>query len=136
MNKEFLKMQKIAGLITESQFEQLVESLEQDIINFWGTLQDDAAQSEGEYKAEWDTQFFIEQYPEYSGRKKEITQIVKSQISKNSINEEKYAEPIVMIQNIIDNWSDGGIDAEAAMTRIDKILIGNYEDESSEGFDN
>ena len=129
-------MQKLAGLITESQFKQLVESLEQDIINFWGTLQDDAAQSEGEYEAEWDTQFFIEQYPEYSGRKKEITQIVKSQIYENSVNEEKYAEPIVMIQNIVDNWSDGGIDAEAAMTRIDKILISNYEDESGEGFDN
>ena len=57
-------------------------------------------------------------------------------ISENSVNEEKYAEPIVMIQNIVDNWSDGGIDAEAAMTRIDKILIGNYEDESGEGFDN
>ena len=41
-----------------------------------------------------------------------------------------------MIQNIVDNWSDGGIDAEAAMTRIDKILISNYEDESGEGFDN
>ena len=49
---------------------------------------------------------------------------------------EKYAEPIVMIQNIVDNWSDGGIDAEAAMIRIDKILISNYEDESGEGFDN
>ena len=34
MKKEFLKMQKLAGLITESQFKQLVESLEQDIINF------------------------------------------------------------------------------------------------------
>ena len=34
MNKEFLKMQKIAGLITENQSKQLVESLEQDIINF------------------------------------------------------------------------------------------------------
>lgn len=58
------------------------------------------------------------------------------EISGRSVNEEKYAEPIVMIQNIVDNWSDGGIDAEAAMVRIDKILIGNYEDESGEGFDN
>ena len=58
------------------------------------------------------------------------------EISGRSVNEEKYAEPIVMIQNIVDNWSDGGIDAEAAMIRIDKILISNYEDESGEGFDN
>ena len=85
-------MQKLAGLITESQFKQLVESLEQDIINFWGTLQDDAAQSEGEYEAEWDTQFFIEQYPEYSERKKEITQIVKKLISENSVNEALIAD--------------------------------------------
>lgn len=69
MNKEFLKMQKIAGLITESQ-----------------------------------------------------------------INEEQYAEPMVMIQNIVDNWSDGGIDAEPAMIRIDKILQDNFEDEDGEGF--
>jgi hypothetical protein len=34
-----------------------------------------------------------------------------------------------LIQNIVDNWSDGGIDAEPAMTRIDKILQGNLEDE-------
>jgi hypothetical protein len=70
----------------------------------------------------------------------ELKQLIKEEIfkalSENSVNEEKYAEPIVMIQNIVDNWSDGGIDAEAAMTRIDKILIGNYEDESGEGFDN
>ena len=58
------------------------------------------------------------------------------EISGRSVNEEKYAEPIVMIQNIVDNWSDGGIDAEPAMTRINKILMGNYEDESGEGFDN
>jgi hypothetical protein len=56
-------------------------------------------------------------------------------ITENQVNEEKYAEPIVMIQNIVDNWSDGGIDAEPAMMRIDKILMGNYEDESGEGFD-
>jgi hypothetical protein len=56
-------------------------------------------------------------------------------ITENQINEDQYAEPIVMIQNIVDNWADGGIDAEPAMIRIDKILQGNYEDESGEGFD-
>ncbi len=56
-------------------------------------------------------------------------------ITENQINEEQYAEPIDMIQNIVNNWSDGGIDAEPAMTRINKILMGNYEDESGEGFD-
>ncbi len=69
MNKEFLKMQKLAGLITESQ-----------------------------------------------------------------MNEKQYAEPMIMIQNIVDNWADGGIDAEPAMIRIDKILQGNFEDEDGEGF--
>jgi hypothetical protein len=56
-------------------------------------------------------------------------------ITENQVNEDQYAEPIVMIQNIVDNWADGGIDAEPAMIRIDKILQGNYEDESGEGFD-
>jgi hypothetical protein len=56
-------------------------------------------------------------------------------MKKSQVNEEQYAEPIVMIQNIVDNWADGGIDAEPAMTRIDKILQGNYEDESGEGYE-
>ena len=46
----------------------LRENIEQDILDFWGTQQDDAAQSDGEYEAEWDTQFFIEEYPEYKGK--------------------------------------------------------------------
>lgn len=49
-----------------------------------------------------------------------------------SLNEEQYAEPMIMIQNIVDNFFDGGIDAEAAMTRIEKILQGNYEDYEDE----
>jgi len=55
-------------------------------------------------------------------------------ITENQMNEEQYAEPMVMIQNIVDNWSDGGIDAEPAMIRIDKILQDNFEDEDGEGF--
>ena len=57
-------------------------------------------------------------------------------ITENQVNEEQYAEPIVMIQNIVDNWADGGIDPEPAMIRIDKILQGNFEDEDEEGFIN
>ena len=68
MNESFLKMQKLAGVITESEYNQkkslienqLTESLEKDISKFWGVQQRDADQSEGEYKAKWDTQFFIE----------------------------------------------------------------------------
>jgi hypothetical protein len=51
--------------------------LKQDIQDFWNTLQDDAYQSDGEYEASWDTDFFIEQYPEYEGREDEINNIVK-----------------------------------------------------------
>ena len=73
--------------------------------------------------------------------KKQINEIKRMQLiagilKESQLNEEQYAEPIVMIQNIVDNWADGGIDAEPAMTRIDKILQGNYEDESGEGFIN
>jgi hypothetical protein len=56
-------------------------------------------------------------------------------MKESQVNEEQYAKPIVMIQNIVDNWADGGIDAEPAMTRIDKILQGDYEDESGEGYE-
>jgi hypothetical protein len=56
------------------------ETLEQDIQDFWDTLQDDAAQSDGEYEAKWDTDFFIDQYPEYEDQKNEINNIVKSKI--------------------------------------------------------
>jgi hypothetical protein len=68
---EIKRMQQLAGLIKENQ-----NTLEQDILDFWGTLQDDAAQSEGEYEAEWDTQFFIEQYPQYEGMEDQINSIV------------------------------------------------------------
>jgi hypothetical protein len=55
-------------------------------------------------------------------------------INESQMNEKQYAEPMIMIQNIVDNWADGGIDAEPAMIRIDKILQGNFEDEDGEGF--
>ena len=70
---EIQRMQQLAGLLTESE-----NKLEQDIIDFWGTLQDDAAQSDGEYDAEWETEFFIDQYPEYKGMESQINQIIKS----------------------------------------------------------
>jgi hypothetical protein len=70
---EIKRMQQLAGLLTESE-----NKLEQDIIDFWGTLQDDAAQSDGEYDAKWETEFFINQYPEYKGMESQINQIVKS----------------------------------------------------------
>jgi hypothetical protein len=76
---EILRMKKLAGLITEGEYTKalLRENIEQDILDFWGTQQDDAAQSDGEYEAEWDTQFFIEEYPEYKGKEEEINNIVK-----------------------------------------------------------
>lgn len=57
--------------------EDSINNLKQDIQDFWDTLQDDASQSDGEYNAKWDTDFFIEQYPEYEGRENEIDSIVK-----------------------------------------------------------
>jgi hypothetical protein len=51
--------------------------LEQDILNFWGIQQDDAAQSDGEYEAKWDNKFFIDEYPEHKGKEQEINSIVK-----------------------------------------------------------
>ena len=69
LSEEFRRMQKLAGIISES--------LEQDIIDFYGTLQDDADQSDGEYEAEWDTEFFIEQNPEHKGKEEKINIIVK-----------------------------------------------------------
>jgi hypothetical protein len=70
---EICRMQQLAGLIKENQ-----STLEQDIDDFWGALQDDAAQSNDEYEAEWDTEFFIEQYPQYEGMEDQINSIVTS----------------------------------------------------------
>ena len=81
--KEILLLQKRAGIITETQYKQKLneisefENLEQDILDFWGVQQDDAAQSDGEYKAKWDTKFFIDNYPNYKGKESEINSIVK-----------------------------------------------------------
>jgi hypothetical protein len=70
LNEEFLRMQKLAGI------NENTNTLKQDIVDFWDTLQDDAAQSDGEYEAEWDTDFFIEQYEQYEGKEAEIEKIV------------------------------------------------------------
>ena len=74
MKKEFIneaqRMQKLAGI-------PLNENLEQDVLDFWGLQQDDAAQSDGEYEAKWETEFFTSQHPEYKGREQEINSIVK-----------------------------------------------------------
>jgi hypothetical protein len=50
--------------------------LKQDILDFWGTLQDDAAQSGGEYKASWDTNFFLDVYEKYKGKETEVRKAV------------------------------------------------------------
>ena len=67
--KDIIRMNQLAGLITEGQARKMMEilneaedTLEQDLLDFWDTLQDDAAQSDGEYKASWDTDFFLEMY--------------------------------------------------------------------------
>ena len=70
LNEEFRRMQILAGI------NENTNTLKQDIVDFWDTLQDDAAQSDGEYEAEWDTDFFIEQYEQYEGKEAEIEKIV------------------------------------------------------------
>jgi hypothetical protein len=71
--KKYLAEGKLMKEISE-------ETLKQDIQDFWNLLQDDAAQNDGEYKAKWDTEFFIEQYPEYKGEEIKINNIVKTLI--------------------------------------------------------
>jgi hypothetical protein len=81
--KDIIRMQQLAGIITEGQARKMMQvlneedTLKQDVLDFWDTLLDDAAQSDGEYEAEWDTEFFIEQYPEYKERKAEVEKVVK-----------------------------------------------------------
>jgi hypothetical protein len=47
MNKQFLKMQKLAGLITESEYKKLIKK---ENIEDWGNEQDDYGRSEQDYK--------------------------------------------------------------------------------------
>jgi len=71
-NNEVGRMQELAGIKSNN--------LKQDIEQFWGTLLDDDSQREDDFDytpIEWDTQFFIEEYPEYDGREEEINSIVK-----------------------------------------------------------
>jgi hypothetical protein len=77
-------MQKIAGIVNEN--------LKKDIINFWGTQQDDAAQSNDEYEAEWENEFFIDNYPQYKDKEQEINNIVKTlQINEDDIFNGQYS---------------------------------------------
>jgi hypothetical protein len=55
-----------------------------------------------------------------------------SSIKENEVNENLTPIQQQLIQNIVDNWADGGIDAEPAMARIDKILMGDMSDEELE----
>jgi predicted RNA-binding protein with RPS1 domain len=124
---EIKKMQLLAGLITESEYQESVinkikEALTNDESIYDRMLNIDQeqlvssilefAQSNPNIKlvdylnSEWG-------YDEESQLNENISDIQKTQL----------------IQNIVDNWSDGGIDADAAMTRIDKILMDNLEDE-------
>ena len=61
----------------QSRLNEAENTLEQDLLDFWDTLQDDAAQSDGEYKASWDTDFFLEMHKEYKGREAEVRNAVK-----------------------------------------------------------
>ena len=47
MNKEFLKMQKLAGLITESKYKELIKKENMDD---WGNEKDDYGRSEQDYR--------------------------------------------------------------------------------------
>jgi hypothetical protein len=71
-----LKKYLVEGKLHQSS--NLNENLEQDVLDFWNQLQDDAEESNGEYESEWDTIFFIEQYPEYEGKEEEINNIVQN----------------------------------------------------------
>ena len=72
-----MKKSELWQLIKEEIKKILNEDIKQDIFDFWGVLQDDASQSDGEYEASWDTQFFIEEYPEHKGKENIINDIVK-----------------------------------------------------------
>jgi hypothetical protein len=63
--------------INESRLNEEENTLEQDLLDFWDLLQDDAAQSDGEYKASWDTDFFLEQHKEYKGKEAEVRKAVR-----------------------------------------------------------
>ncbi len=82
----------------------LNENLEQDILDFWNQLQDDAEESNGEYEAEWDTIFFIEQYPEHEGKEEEISNIIQKLNFESPSSQE-------------DNSDRGDLDFEASMAK-------------------
>jgi hypothetical protein len=153
MTQEILRMQMLSGIITESQYAAKLNEMEGDPEDYYGYQEpvdpnDYADESAGETaeelfqmfkdegllndRREYDVEDLMSTYPNLS--QEEAIKLEQMLQNVEGLNEEKYAEPMVMIQNVIDNWSDGGIDAEPAMMRIDKILMGNYEDESGEGF--
>jgi hypothetical protein len=128
MNKETLRMQMLAGIITEGQYKaKLNENITAE--ELFQMFKDEDLLNDRRY---YDVEDLMSAYPDLS--QEEAEKLEQMLQNAEGLNEEKYAEPMVMIQNIVDNWSDGGIDAEPAMMRINKILMGNYEDESGEGF--
>lgn len=85
LSEEFQRMQRLAGINEIEVKEPIPGKLKQDILDFWDTLQDNAYQmaydnGDDEYGVTWDTDFFIEQYPEYKGKEKTIDRLVKRYI--------------------------------------------------------
>ena len=62
INSEYIELLK----------DEMQDEIQNDILDFWETQQDDASQSDGEYEAEWDVEFFTQYFPQYKGREDEI----------------------------------------------------------------
>lgn len=114
---EFKRMQQLAGVLNEN--------LEQDILDFWGVQQDDAAQSDGEYEAEWENEFFIDQYPEYKDKEQEINNIVKKlgilNENDSSENDSRY-ELHRIVKGILIAARSTAYDAEEREKKLEKEL--------------
>jgi hypothetical protein len=63
MNKEFLKMQKIAGLITENQFKQLNENENKTALELFQMFKDEDLLND---RREYDVEDLMSAYPDLS----------------------------------------------------------------------
>jgi ABC-type transport system substrate-binding protein len=123
--------EEIQSILNEEQ------SLQKDILDFWNTIQDDASQSDGEYKAKWDTEFFIEIHPEYEGKEKEIENIVSRYIKSKNQTKPKGIKGTGSvldfvkknINDIVDKLEKDGLNKiQANILRTNPKLISGNED--------
>jgi hypothetical protein len=125
LNKEFHRMQKLAGLITESEYKAKLNENKTAKTLYQMFKDEDLLDDRREY----DVEDLMSTYPDLS--QEEAKKLEKMLQDPSNLNESKLNENpnrmLELIEMYVDNYSDEGMSAEAAIKKIDQLLQGNLD---------